>query len=99
MVVSAVEDIMKYYIWCFSGYIFAGLIIFYITLCKIFNKKCMFSIICILSILTMATGIYFQAILADNGAPKINMWFNSLILILIVSIVLCLVQIKQHLKK
>nr|WP_300003907.1 zf-HC2 domain-containing protein [Tissierella sp.] len=103
---DSITDIMYYYGMLFVGYYFAFAIVatnvfksIYVlfikqkqatsnTLIKTFDI-----VTSILSGLILASGLYFQGILADNSAPNIDFWSKRLFIISIVSFILFIVQV------
>lgn len=103
---DSVTDIMYYYGMLFTGYYFAFAIVcanlFKSIYAVVSNRRKSDSdtliktfdiLTTILSGLILASGLYFQGILADNGAPNIEFWFNRLWLISIVSFIMFIIQV------
>lgn len=103
---DSITDIMYYYGMLFVGYYFAfGIVcvnIFKAIYLLFTNKKQADSntsiktfdiVTTILSGLILASGLYFQGILADNSAPNINFWSKRLFIISAGSFILFLVQV------
>lgn len=103
---DSITDIMYYYGMLFVGYYFTfGIVcvnVFKSVYVLFINKKQAHSntliktfdiVTSVLSGLILASGLYFQGILADNSAPNINFWSKRLFIISIVSFILFLVQV------
>lgn len=104
--IDPLQDIMNYYSWVFSAYVFAAVIILLNTIRTVLlylQKRTStadtkpFGIFDLLtSTLCLAiqcSGMLFLGILADNGAPGWNNWNIPLWLLLLFSGVLVLLQL------
>lgn len=103
---DSITDIMYYYGILFVGYYFSFAIVcvnvFKYIYVLFVNKKQAHSntliktfdiVTSVLSGLILASGLYFQGILADNSAPNIHFWSKRLFIISIISFILFIVQV------
>lgn len=108
MAVSPLQDIMSYYLWNFSAYLFAMAIIFLNAARSVYfylrskrrplypKRGRMDLLISLLCGVSLAMGLMFQGILADNNAPGIYRWSSYLWMVCLVSLALFVVQIVFH---
>lgn len=110
MAVSPLQDIMSYYLWNFSAYLFALAIIFLNSARSVYfyfrskrrplypKRGRMDLLVSLLCGVSLAMGLMFQGILADNNAPGIYRWSSYLWMVCLVSLALFVVQIVFHSK-
>ena len=110
MAVSPLQDIMNHYLWNFSAYLLALAIVllnaarsvyFYLRSKHrpLYPKRgrldLLISLLCGVS---LAMGLMFQGVLADNNAPDIYRWSSYLWMVCLVSLALFVIQIVFHVK-
>ncbi|WP_283606602.1 hypothetical protein [Faecalispora anaeroviscerum] len=110
MTVNPLQDIMNYYLWSFSAYLFAMAIIFLNAARSVYfflrsksrplypKRGRMDLLISMLCGISLVLGLMFQGVLADNGAPDIYHWSSYLWMICLVSLALFIVQAVFHVK-